>query len=420
MVSAYAREEVLNGADATSSIDGLLLKPVNPSLLFDAMMTLLHGDADGASQGVGRTIPLTERREALSLRGRHVLLVEDNSLNQQVALEILAHWGVSANVANDGREAVLALEEEGPQAYDAVLMDVQMPVMDGIEATRTIRADSRFAELPIIAMTAHAMAEERRRCLDSGMNDHIVKPIDPDQFCEVLSRHCEGRPFARPHDAAQVPQVVEEAPGAVALPADLPGVDLPKALLRVAGNSRLLAKLLRNFRDEYRDGAQTIERSLAAGEWERARDLAHAIKGVAGNIGATSVHLAAMALEKSLKLGRTDEARLATERFAEDLAAVVAGLEVLGDGKLDAPPDTVGEGAGDLAAADRIVGEIRAMLADNDLEAGQRVEALSAALGGDPGEAVAVLAERIASLDFAGAEEALGTVAEEIHGKGRR
>ena len=411
MVTAYAREEVLEAADASVSIDGLLLKPVNPSLLFDAMMALLHGDAGGEGRPA---IPLTLQHDTESLRGRHVLLVEDNALNQQVALEILAHWGVSANVANDGREAVLALEVAGPTGYDAVLMDVQMPVMDGIEATQTIRADAAFADMPIIAMTAHAMIEERRRCLDAGMNDHVVKPIDPDHFYAVLSKHCADRPLARPDLADRQVRPVEGVTQSVALPASLPGIDLHRALLRVAGNDRLLAKLLRDFRDEYENGAGPIGEAVAAEDWDRARDLAHAVKGVAGNIGATQVHLAASALEKALKLGRVDEARLANESYAAALAEAVAGLTVLGRDKPLVVPTASADGVIDLARVRGLLDEIRAMLADNELEAGARVEMLSAALGGYAGDAVALLAERIAALDFNGAEQSLAVVADRV------
>jgi two-component system sensor histidine kinase/response regulator len=417
MVTAYAREEVQNAADAATSIDGLLLKPVNPSLLFDAMMDLLHGNAGNDLRSNGHATPLTLRSNAESLRGRHVLLVEDNALNQQVALEILAHWGVSANVANDGREAVLALEVVGPTGYDAVLMDVQMPVMDGIEATQTIRANPAFADLPIIAMTAHAMVEERRRCLDAGMNDHVVKPIDPDQLYQALCSLCTDRPLARPDMAVPQPRVADGADdrdGAVVLPDELPGIDVPRALLRVAGNDRLLAKLLRDFRDDYRDGDALIGEALAAGDWDRARDLAHAIKGVAGNVGATFVHQAAAVLEKDLKLGRIDEALQANAQFAEALAVAVAGLEVLGDGKAPVNMAPPGESGIDLPKAGRLLDEIRAMLADNDLDAGSRIAALRTVLGGDADDAVAHLAERIDALDFGGAQAALAVVAERI------
>ena len=164
-------------------IEGFLLKPVNPSMLFDTIM-----------QAFGEAVPETSRvakrreqgAEALEhIRGANVLLVEDNEINQQVAREILEGAGLNVTLANDGQEAVNAVKENN---YDAVLMDVQMPVMDGYTATREIRKDDRFKELPIIAMTAHAMTGDEDKSLESGMNGHVTKPIDPDQLFATLQK----------------------------------------------------------------------------------------------------------------------------------------------------------------------------------------------------------------------------------------
>jgi two-component system sensor histidine kinase/response regulator len=182
LVTAYGREEVMQQAEEVG-LEGFLLKPVSASMLFDTIM-----------QAFGESVPETSRNaqrreqgtEALELiRGANVILGEDNEINQQVAKEILEGAGLNVALAADGQEGVSAVKESD---YDVVLMDVQMPVMDGYKATREIRKDERFKELPIIAMTAHAMAGDEDKSLKAGMNDHVTKPIDPDQLFSTLQK----------------------------------------------------------------------------------------------------------------------------------------------------------------------------------------------------------------------------------------
>jgi CheY-like chemotaxis protein len=182
-----------------------------------------------------------------------VLLVEDNAINQQVAREILQGFGLAVEIVGNGRMAVELLRAN-PTRCAAVFMDLQMPEMDGFEATRVIRDELGLADLPIIAMTAHALEEERRRCLACGMNDHVAKPIDPSALLTVLSRWLPAR-----GDAGEPPHETAAAPD---LPAALPGVDLPTALSRLSGNRELLLKMLRNFGQEWSGAAVTA--SVAA------------------------------------------------------------------------------------------------------------------------------------------------------------
>ena len=183
LVTAFGREDVREEAERIQ-MDGFLLKPVTASMLFDTLVALFAG----ASQDRPVLAPLGDRH-ADRLRGLRVLLAEDNEINQQIALELLEGVGATVEVANDGLEAVRkVLSQPAPPAYDVVLMDLQMPEMDGYQATREIRADSRFASFPIIAMTAHATIEERQKCLDAGMNGHVSKPIDPVSLFDTLER----------------------------------------------------------------------------------------------------------------------------------------------------------------------------------------------------------------------------------------
>ena len=183
LVTAFGREDVREEAERIQ-MDGFLLKPVTASMLFDTLVALFAG----ASQDRTALAPLGDRH-ADRLRGLRVLLAEDNEINQQIAVELLEGVGATVEVANDGVDAVRkVLSQPMPPKYDVVLMDLQMPEMDGYQATREIRSDSRFAGFPIIAMTAHATIEERQKCLDAGMNGHVSKPIDPSSLFDTLER----------------------------------------------------------------------------------------------------------------------------------------------------------------------------------------------------------------------------------------
>jgi two-component system sensor histidine kinase/response regulator len=184
MVTAYGREEVMKKAEDTG-IENVLVKPVTSSTLFDTTLSVLS--ADGELGGVVEIAPLLDNART---RGTRVLLVEDNEINQEVAIGQLEDAEIDVDLAENGEIAVRMVQEKD---YDLVLMDMQMPVMDGIEATRVIRSDPRFETLPIIAMTANAMAADRDRCLEAGMNDHIAKPIDPDQLFSVMLRWTRRR-----------------------------------------------------------------------------------------------------------------------------------------------------------------------------------------------------------------------------------
>ncbi|HMF99899.1 MAG TPA: response regulator, partial [Gemmatimonadaceae bacterium] len=182
LVTAFGREEVREEAERLQ-LDGFLVKPVTKSTIVDTLVNVFAHEGEAASV-------TTEAEQAMRLRGARILLTEDNDINQQIAIELLEGTGATVTVANNGREAVEILSN-GPQPpqFDVVLMDLQMPEMDGYQATAKLRSDARFASLPIIAMTAHATIEERQRCLASGMNDHISKPIDPSALFETVGRY---------------------------------------------------------------------------------------------------------------------------------------------------------------------------------------------------------------------------------------
>jgi two-component system sensor histidine kinase/response regulator len=206
--------------------------------------------------------------------------------------------GGTVTVASDGREGVALLEAApDPVPYDVVLMDIQMPEMDGYQATARLRSQARFAKLPIVAMTAHATIEERQRCVAAGMNDHVTKPIDPAALYDALRHYCATEP------AGERPETKAPAEAdAVGLP-QVDGLDAAQGLRRVSGNRTLYLRLLRQFSEGYTDAADRIRESVERGEGAAAERLAHTVKGTAGNLAAGPVQAAAGALEKALRDG---------------------------------------------------------------------------------------------------------------------
>ena len=304
MVTNYGREEVRAQADRIE-ISAFLVKPVTASLLFDAVSRTFGYDAGTLSKSYA---PQTVR---LSFQGRQVLLVEDNEINQQVATELLSALNLEVTIANNGKEAVDLLTDMDEIPFEAILMDLQMPVMDGFEATRKLREQKRFADLPIIAMTAHALAGERERCLEAGMSDHLTKPIDPDALADTLvcwlgSGH----------------SVMTDQNEAIALP-ELEHFQVTEGMARVNQNADLYLKLLKSFREKYRALLQNLETEVTGEEVS----VAHSIKGVAGNLGAQGVFQAAKELESQAREGGSLDPLV--RELARQLELAVAELETL-------------------------------------------------------------------------------------------
>lgn len=228
------------------------------------------------------------------LHGARILLAEDNLINQQVATDFLELSGMTVQVANNGREALELLELE---PFDAVLMDVNMPVMGGVEATLLIREKAEFDQLPVIALTAGVTAEERQHCLDNGMNDFVAKPIDPEKLIEVLNKWIK-RQGEVPVSAVAQPH--RENPFDLQL---LPGFELANLLKMLRGNQQRILFLLRNFREEFASGLEKIEAALAEPDLHKAERLVHTLKGAAGSMGAKVLHGAAEKLDEELKHG---------------------------------------------------------------------------------------------------------------------
>ena len=325
VVTAFGRDEVREEAEELG-VDGFLLKPVTKSMLVDVLSAVFAPQAEAAGPASGG--------DASFLGGLRVLLAEDNEINQQIAVELLEGAGASVDVAGDGREAAEKALASFPPPYDVVLMDLQMPGMDGFQATRRIRSEPRLAELPIVAMTAHATLEERQRCFASGMTDHVAKPIDPAALLETLRRHW------RPAEGA----AVEPPKRASTPPAEFPalaGVDVKDGLHRVGGNRPLYEKLLRELVRAQGPAADEVAAALAAGEKALAERLAHTVKGVAGSLGAHAMQETAAALERAVAAGRPAfEVEALLGAFRSRLAALVASIRAVFPDEAPAPePD---------------------------------------------------------------------------------
>src|SRR3954447_11477350 len=227
MVTAYGREEVMKQAQETL-FENVLIKPVTASMLFDSVVQAL---STGERTDTRTHASTSAAFNFESIRGARVLLVEDNELNQEVATGLLDGAPVTVSAADNGEVAIRMLTDS---KYDVVLMDMQMPVMGGLAATRAIRQNSQFKDLPIIAMTANVMAGDREKCVEAGMNDHLAKPIDPDKLFEALLRWIPARTVARNVAAAAV--ITAQKPTADSGPLEITGIDTQSALKRTGGN----------------------------------------------------------------------------------------------------------------------------------------------------------------------------------------
>ena len=355
LITAYAQEEARRAADKVG-LDGLLIKPASPSSLFDGIMGAF-GKKTSARRAARRTEDLGQM--LAHIRGASLLLVEDNEINQQVAREILEGAGLTVTIANNGQEGVDAIKSAN---YQAVLMDVQMPVMDGYTAARTIRMDKNFDDLPIIAMTANAMAGDREKALKAGMNDHVAKPIEPKQLFSSLNQWIEPGKRGFVPQKGPLPSEAEQAGAAEELPASLPGFDLEEGLNRVGGNKKLYRSLLIKLRDEYASVHSEITGQLAAEQFEEAERAAHTIKGVAGNVGAGALQEAAGELEAAIRGRQKDLLPQKMAALQDCLAAAMDSLKELGPGDAETGAAGAQDQSGPAASSEELVCSLEAIL----------------------------------------------------------
>ncbi|MDZ4200760.1 MAG: response regulator [Gallionella sp.] len=354
MVTAYGREEIMKGAQE-AGMESVLIKPVNASMLFDSVAALLGGIP--AEERKTYVTPTLLVENLATIKGARVLLVEDNELNQEVATELLRDAGFIVDLAENGEIAVHKIKEV---AYDIVLMDMQMPVMDGISATIEIRKLPRFAGLPIVAMTANAMAGDRQRCLDAGMNDHIAKPVEPEDIWKALLKWIKPR-YAITSVVPTLPPV-----SLIEIPTDIAGLDIETGLRRVLGKKPLYLSMLRKFVSGQKNAVVAIREAFESGDLETAERLAHTTKGVAGNVGAGQVQELAAELERAVKARELrDRMEVLLDALALPLDELVSALErALPAEEVLAPVVVDGDRLREVCA------RLEQLLADDDAEAG--------------------------------------------------
>ena len=355
LVTAYGREEVFHQAEE-AGIRDVLIKPLNASMLFDSAMRVLHGN--GKDLGMTAAAPSSAFENLAAIAGARILLVEDNEINQDVALQLLRHARFNVDLAENGR---VALERLQAHDYALVLMDMQMPVMDGIEATRALRRVPGLARLPVVAMTANVQPADRQRCLDAGMSDFLGKPIEPDLLWQSLLKWIPALHVIAPSLATTVaPDAVAPAP---TFDLGVPGIDSGPALRRMLGSTELYFATLRKFCKLQANMSEAVRMALDADDWETAQRQVHTLKGVAGSVGATILTTAAAALEKAIgeRLPRADldeHIGVIDAQLSELIAAVRA--------KVPAPPATP---LSDIAASAAALDELERLLSESNPEA---------------------------------------------------
>jgi two-component system, sensor histidine kinase and response regulator len=420
MLTAFGREEVRRRAEA-AGIDGFLVKPVNRSILFDSIVNLLGGHT--GQEAVLDKKTFHPRAENDYFENTLVLLAEDNEINRQVAVELLETVGIQVDTVPNGRLAVEAVcRDDAHDAYDMVFMDIQMPEMDGYAATGAIR---QFEEqhgkrpIPVIAMTAHALAEEKQRCRAEGMDDHISKPIDPRLLFSTIKR------FLGPEKISQS-KITESREGhgaPSATPADdlpdaLAGVDLSLGLQRMAGNRELYSRILKIFGSKYRDLPNQILQAIHQDNFQQAADLTHGIKGIAGNIGAQQAYETLQQLETALKKRESDDYqkwyRKANEQVGSVFTAIdawVANLEACRNAA-----DIAGESDGlrdvalDKNEAQKTIEDLKGYLSDYNPDALELLTRLEGLTQGRHREELRKIRELVDELEFEAALDQLNAL----------
>ncbi|MGC9527249.1 MAG: PAS domain-containing protein [Limnospira sp.] len=403
MVTAYHRQDIWQLA-AEVGIDMVLPKPIDRSRLFDSILQVFGYGVVTQKQ---RKRPAVEPEMLSAIRDARILLVEDNEVNQQIAVELLAAAGMDVDVAWNGLEAI---EKVRSSSYDLILMDVRMPKMDGRTATRKIRSlaamgeveTERFATVPIVAMTAHAMSTDRAKSLEAGMNDHVSKPIEPPELYGVLAKwivptHRDSRPALT---AGRL-----ESPAAAV--SSKPGLNVELGISRIGGNLAAYRRLLCRFRTVHAESASEIRAAMEKGDRAVAFNGVHSLKGAAGNIGADGLYRSADRLERELRREISQTSPIGD--LSRDLAEVMDGIDALlvEWGEPESEPESAAPPL-DVAAIAQIIADIIGLLEVDLGEATARLETLRRRAGDTPlRDRAEAIAQRLAEFDTDGAENLL-------------
>jgi two-component system, sensor histidine kinase and response regulator len=407
LVSAFGREDIVKKAEKVG-INAFLMKPINQSLLFDSIINIFGMEKkDIPIQSLESEI---ENNSIDRVDGIYVLLVEDNEINQEVAMEILSSAGATVDIANNGKEAVEAVNKSN---YDVVLMDLQMPIMGGYEATKIIRTQVKHIELPIIAMTAHAMQGVKTECLEAGMNDYVSKPIDPRSLFSTIKKWVkktveESKIQLDEHSDFEVSGVET-----IQLPAIIPGIDIVAGLDRLNGNKKLFKKLLIDFSKKYSSFSTDIKKAMTKNNLEEASRLAHTLKGVAGNISAKEIQSTAAELELSFSnsdVGNNDRLLDKLDVSLGSLKTLLCELDV--DIKMD--KQSVEEPI-NLSKVEPILRELALFVWEDNVDAEKSLEELQQLIGESSFcQEMKELSQYIGDFDFETAKRPLNEIAKKM------
>lgn len=400
MVTEYEMEDIkLKATEA--GLDNVLVKPVTQPLLLDSIATALglkyqHG------KFYSRELE-NEDNELHNIRGAHILLVEDNEINRQVARELLQRENLTVSIACNGQEAVELLtdmQRNGDTSVEAVIMDIQMPVMDGYTATAKIKKIR--SNLPIIAVTAHAMTGERERCISAGMDDYLTKPIKTAElYTSLLKWIPAGEREIQLSSSTETDSLIK-------LPEQLPGINIQQGLLRVAGNTELYLNLLKKFSKNNQETYNDIQHAIETSQFELAANLAHTLKGVAGNIGAERISELTGKLELRLR-SRDQKATIKQLRkLSEELSIALDSVDLLLTQESESPQQHPTESyPTNISASKSLIKQLTQSLQENNFDALDQLILLKDYLGSQCADQFYRIEELVEDLEY---EEALSVL----------
>ncbi|MBF0126471.1 MAG: response regulator [Magnetococcales bacterium] len=405
-VTSFGNEDLLKESEEVG-ITTFIIKPVTPWTLLETILCACQ-----VCGGMQERVPPPQDwtiKPLQPIQGAKLLLVEDNRINQQVATELLESNGLFVTLASNGLEALDWLDR---RSFDLVLMDVQMPKMDGYAVAREMRRDPRWHNLPILAMTAQAMDGDRERCLEAGLNDHVAKPIDRERLFAALRRWVKAGGTPPPGEGIATLPVLPSAPRAPE------GVDMATALNRLGGNQRLLHTLLLEFHRDYRDAARRLRACLAgkrADDQEEASRYLHAVKGLSGNLGIAALYESALALERKIKLNDREVLPALLDHFEAALERALTAIATLappGGEEPSGEAEVAATRVGTPAEVAALIGTLDDLLSRNDAAAEESLAPLRAALAGaGVGEELDALRESVDMYAFSEAREQLRRLA---------
>ncbi len=406
LLTNLRRDEDMRKA-RNSPAAALIRKPVKRSSIINAIREGFGLEATTA-MSLQKEQWLTA--DCTHIQGAQVLLVEDNKVNQKVAREILGTVHINVIIANNGLEAVRMVADN---TYDAVLMDVQMPEMDGYEATEKIRQDKRFKNLPIIAMTAHAMERDQEKCLKAGMNEYVSKPIDPQILFKTLARWIAPDENRRPEAAAPAsgPSADSDGRHNPQTPSlHLAGIDADSLMKRFNGKMEFIREILNDF-SQYASIVNDIETSFNSGHMEEAEHHAHTLKGIAGNISALELSQAAYDLEIALKEKSSHDFSTLFAKVCEQLDIVLESISSLATPTVEKTPGNT-SGTLDHKEIEKLIRQLNQNIRDHNLDAGDTLQSLIKNLPPEPELSVDLLSAQINDLKFKEAEVTLSEMVE--------